>query len=328
VLHIEQLFVIAFLSGVLTIFFDVAYQSYLPTLVEPDQLLEGNSKLAASASVSEFGAFSAGGWLVQLITGPGAMLVDAVSFVFSAGSLLAIRAREPAPIPAEERPSVVREARDGLRAIARHRVLLPLAGSHVAFALGTGMAGAVYVLFVTRDLDLAPGIQGMIYGVGGVTSLGGALYAARARNLLGAGGAMTAGMLLGGVGMALIVFAPSAIGVVIVILVLQQVVSDPGWTVYEINAVTLRQAVAPPALLGRVNAGIRFAGMVATLAGSIIAGVMANSLGSRPVLGASATVMIAGAIWIALSPVRSIRDVPSDIIDTESETPEATAALS
>jgi MFS family permease len=328
VLHIEQLFVIAFLSGVLTIFFDVAYQSYLPTLVEPDQLLEGNSKLAASASVSEFGAFSAGGWLVQLITGPGAMLVDAVSFVFSAGSLLAIRAREPAPIPAEERTSVVREARDGLRAIARHRVLLPLAGSHVAFALGTGMAGAVYVLFVTRDLDLAPGIQGMIYGVGGVTSLGGALYAARARNLLGAGGAMTAGMLLGGVGMALIVFAPSAIGIVIVILVLQQVVSDPGWTVYEINAVTLRQAVAPPALLGRVNAGIRFAGMVATLAGSIIAGVMANSLGSRPVLGASATVMIAGAIWIALSPVRSIRDVPADIIDVGPEAPGATAALS
>lgn len=314
VLRMEQLFAIAFLSGVLTIFFDVAYQSYLPTLVQPDQLLEGNSKLAASASVSEFGAFSAGGWLVQLITAPGAMVIDALSFVFSAACLLAIRTHEPAPAaPATARAGVLREAIDGLRAVAGDRVLRPLAGSFVALSFGFGMTGAVYVLFVTRDLDLAPGIQGMIYGVGGLTSLGGALYATRARQALGAGGAMVAGLLLGGLGMALMSLAPSAIALVIIILVLQQAISDPGWTVYEINAVTLRQATAPPQLLGRVNAGVRFAGMLATLAGSLVAGITADSVGSRPVLAASAVAMAVGALWILLSPVRSMRDVPSAI---------------
>jgi MFS family permease len=328
VLRIEQLFVIAFLSGVLTIFFDVAYQSYLPTLVEPDQLLEGNSKLAASASVSEFGAFSAGGWLVQLITGPGAMLVDAVSFVFSAGSLLAIRAREPAPAPAAERTSIVREARDGLRAIAGDAVLRPLAGSFVALSFGFGMTGAVYVLFVTRDLGLSPGVQGMIYGVGGVSSLAGALLAERARQFVGAGRAMMFGLALGGIGMAIMAFAPSITAVVVIILLAQQLISDPGWTIYEINSVSLRQATAAGPLLGRVNAGTRFSGMLATLIGSLVAGITANSIGARPVLVLSSLSMLVGVVWIALSPVRAMRDAPTEITEVDLDTQDATTAVS
>jgi MFS family permease len=317
VLGMPQLFAVAFLAGILTIFFDVAYQSYLPALVDSEQLVEGNSKLAATASVSEFGAFSAGGWLVQLITGPGAILVDAVSFVVSAVSLLAIRKREPAPVAPAAGASVIAEVQDGLRAVVHDRMLRPLAGSFIALSFGFGMTGAVYVLFVTRDLDLSPGVQGMIYGVGGVTSLAGAVLAERTRRVLGIGGAMIVGLLLGGAGMALMSFAPSVSMIVIAILIGQQIISDPGWTIYEINAISLRQAIAPPALLGRVNAGIRFSGMIATLAGSLVAGVAADTIGSRPVLVASAAAMLAAALCIALSPIRNLRALPATITPLE-----------
>ncbi len=129
VLRIEQLYVAAFAGGALTTFFDVAYQSYLPTLVEKDRLLEGNSKLTASFSVAEFGAFGISGWLVKLLTGPGAIAVDAVSFLFSAGAVRAIRAPEPTPPPPEQRQSVRAEIVEGLRAVLHDGILRTLAAS-------------------------------------------------------------------------------------------------------------------------------------------------------------------------------------------------------
>ncbi len=314
-LTVWQLYAVAFSAGILTMFFDVAYQSYLPTLVETDDLIEGNSKLAASSSVAEFGAFSAGGWLVQLVTGPGAMLVDALSFVFSAASLLSIRRPEPPPPPVAERESTRVEIVDGLRAIAHDPVLRTIAISWIALAAASGVIGSVILLFVTRDLGLSPGVQGVIYGVGGVSSLFGALLAERARRRFGAGGAMAGGLFLGGAGALLIAGAPGVIAIAVPLLVAQQLISDPGWTVYEINQVSLRQAVAPPRLLGRVNAGVRFAGLIAMLAGSIFAALMVGPLGARIVLVIGASVPIAGSAFVFLSPLRTLH--PPDAADAD-----------
>jgi MFS family permease len=313
VLHIEQLFAVAFLAGILTSFFDVAYQSYLPTLVETDQLVEGNSKLAASASVAEFGAFSAAGWLVELVTGPGAILIDAVSFLFSAGSLATIRKPEP-PSPAiEDRQPVVSEIREGVRAVAHDPILRPLAASFICLSLGAGMIGSVILLFVSRDLGFSPGVQGLIYGVGGVTSLAGAVMADRCRRTLGFGGATMLGLTMGAAGVLLMSFSPAASVVAVLLLVGQQTISDPGWTIYEINAVSLRQSIAPERLQGRINAAFRFGGLVATLVGSVAAGVVADSIGARPVLVAGAGAALLGVVCIAVSPVRGLRGVPAAV---------------
>jgi MFS family permease len=120
-LRIEHLYAVAFTTGVLTLFFDVAYQSYLPSLVTKDELMEGNSKLQASESVSEFAGFSIAGWLTQIFSAPMALLIDAGTFVASAASIASIRTPEPPPPPAAERASA--EALDGLRAVAHDRVL-------------------------------------------------------------------------------------------------------------------------------------------------------------------------------------------------------------
>jgi MFS family permease len=306
-LRIEQLYAVAFLAGILTTFFDVAYQSYLPTLIDSGQLVDGNSKLAASASVAEFGSFSLAGWLVQLITAPGAMGVDAASFLFSAASLRAIRAPEPPPPPVADRASVRHEVMEGVRVLWRDPRLRAIAGSRVAFASASGMVGSVFVLFVTRDLGFSPGVQGVIYGVGGITSFGGAAAADWCRRRFGAGGAMMGGLILGGCGVLLIVGAPNITALVAVILVAQQIISDPGWTVYEINAISLRQAIAPESVLGRVTAAERFGGLVAMLIASLVAGVVASLVGVRPVLVLGACCTFVGVLIIFASPVRNIR---------------------
>jgi MFS family permease len=200
VLRVEQLYVVGLLMGAMTTFFDVAYQSYLPTLVEEEELVEGNSKLTASASVAEFGAFSLAGWLVQLLTGPGAIVVDAVSFLFSAGAVRAIRTRESAQTPAVQRRSIRAEIAEGIRAIVRDRVLGALAASAISLQLASGMVGAVYLLFASRELGFSPGVLGMIFGIGGVTSLVGALVAGWSARRFGTGGAMILGLAIAGVG--------------------------------------------------------------------------------------------------------------------------------
>ena len=308
VLRIEQLYVVAFLAGILTTFFDVAYQSYLPTLVEQDELVEGNSKLAASASVAEFGSFSLAGWLVQLVTAPGAMAVDAASFLFSAASLRAIRAPEPPPAAAEDRRSVRVEIVEGFRALWRDHRLRAIAGSRMALAAASGMFGSVFVLFVTRDLGFAPGVQGVIYAVGGLTSFGGAVVADSCRRRFGVGGAMMGGLMFGGLGVLVVAGAPHIALVAVAMLIAQQIISDPGWTVYEINATSARQALAPATVLGRVSAAERFGGMVATLVASIIAGVVADAVGARFVLALGAGCTFTGVAVIFFSPVRHLRD--------------------
>ena len=306
-LCIEHLYAVAFLAGILTTFFDVAYQSYLPTLIEKEQLIDGNSKLTASASVAEFGSFSLAGWLVQIVTAPGAMAVDALSFLLSAASLVAIRAPEPPPAAVDDRRSVRTEIVEGMHALWRHPGLRAIAGSRVAFSAASGMFGAVLVLFVTRDLGFSPGAQGLIYGIGGLTSFAGAAAADWCRRRVGAGWAMMGGLACGGIGMLLIAVTPRSTAIAITLLIAQQVISDPGWTIYIVNQTSMRQAIAPEGVLGRVTAAERFGGLVAMLVASIVAGIVADAAGARLVLALGACCLFAGASIIFASPVRVSR---------------------
>ncbi|HEX9370340.1 MAG TPA: MFS transporter, partial [Roseiflexaceae bacterium] len=126
-LRIEQLYLVAALAGVLTVFFDVAYQSFLPTLVEREQIAKGNGKLAVSDSIAEIAGPPLGGTLVQLISGPATALLDALSFLFSACALARIRAVEPPPAPPAERQRAGRDLADGLRAIRADPLLHAMA---------------------------------------------------------------------------------------------------------------------------------------------------------------------------------------------------------
>jgi len=176
-LRIEYLYVVAFLEACLGTLFDSAYHSYLPSLVGVDRLLEGNAKLSLSSSVAEVGGPGLAGALVQIVSAPFAILVDAISFAVSAASLIAIRARE-LPRPRELRRSISREIAEGLQVVRRHALVLPVAASSVSEHFFGSFYAALYSLYLLQILGLTPLLLGIVISAGGIGSLVGAAFAA------------------------------------------------------------------------------------------------------------------------------------------------------
>src|SRR5919112_189884 len=310
-LGLGHLYVIAALVSVLSVFFDVAYQSFLPSLVKNDELVEANSNLSAAMSVAEASAFSAAGWLIQLLTAPVAMLVDALTFIASAG--LVARIREPqlqtTPNSAAARPSITSEVVEGLRAVWRQPILRGMVVADLALNLAFGLFGTVFLLYVNQEVGFDPGILGMIFAVGGVSSFLGAMIAGRLRRF-GIGAAMVVSLVLATIGEAFVPLATAANTIGVLFLVGQQIVADSALTVYDINQVSLRQAIAPAHVLGRVNASVRVTEFGAVLLGTVIAGYIGETVGLRETLWLGVALSLLAAVVLALSPVRAVRRIP------------------
>lgn len=315
VLTIWQLFTVALVTSTLTVFFDVAYQAYLPTLLARDDLVEGNAKLTASASVAEVASFSLSGWLVQLLTGPGALLIDAVSFLGSAVFLARIKTAEPPPSPQADRGSMLVEAREGLRVVARNPVVRSLAVANVILSCASRIVGVVFLLYLYREVGFDPGVLGMIFAVGGVTSLAGSFFAGRSHLFGGLGPALVLSVFVRGAGMAFMPLASSVSMLGAGLLVGNQVVTDPAWTFYEINDVSLRQGVTPHEVQGRMFASVRFVEFGAMLLGTALGGVLGQAIGLRETLFVAVGLTFLGGVWLALSPVARLRAMPAVVVD-------------
>jgi MFS family permease len=309
ILRIGQVYLVALVVSILSIIFNVAYQSYLPALIGKEDLLEGNSKLSASAAVAEFGGFSIAGWLVQALTAPFAILIDAASFGISALSLGLIRRNEPPAPPPAGQPGLRREISEGLTVVLGHPLLRASAGAILLHGLAGGIFGALVVLYMSRGLGFNPGLLGMIWAVGGLSSFLGATLASLFNRRLGFGPAMAIGLGLFGVSECLTPLASGATLLSAALLVGQQL-GDGFYVVYEINQVSLRQAITPERLLGRVNATIQFISLGATLAGSLLGGLLGDAVGVRLVLAAAAGGTLLSTLWLALSPIRGLKEVP------------------
>jgi predicted MFS family arabinose efflux permease len=292
-------------------FFEVAYRSYLPSLVTRDELLEGNSKLTASSAVAEFAGFSVSGWLVQLVNGPFALLVDALTFVTSAFFVGSIDKPEETPEVDGERVDFRADVTEGFAAVARDPLLRAMSGATLLYSLGFGMFGATYMLFVTRELGFNPGLLGVIFGIGGLSSMLGAILAQRSADRFGIGISMFAGLVLMGVSMLFVPAVRGATAAGAALLVAQQVMGDGSFTVQDVNAVSLRQSVTPDRLLGRVNAFMHNVDRGFLLAGTLLGGVLGETLGLRPTLTAGALLTIGAGVLLAFSPVASVRRAPA-----------------
>ena len=316
-LHIEHLYLVAFLAGILTIFFDVAYVAFLPALVRREDLIEGNSKMAASASVAEVGAFGLAGWLVQWLTAPFAVLIDAVSFLASAALIGRIPAEAAAVSPGADTETprswreFVGEMAEGLHAIRENPLLQTLAASAVVLNFAFRIFGTMYMLFVTRTLGFRPGVLGMIFAVGGVTSLVSALLAGPITRRIGVGPAIATGLGLAAAGALFVPLAPGATLVGGLMLVMNQLVTDPGWSLYAINETSLQQAIVPDRMRGRVNATIRFASLGAMLLGTFAAGWLGQTIGLRRTLLVGTCAAFLAALIVLLSPLRTLREAPA-----------------
>jgi MFS family permease len=167
-LRLDLLYAVAFLAGVLALVSQVAHASYLPALVGREQLVEGNSKLAETGQVASVVGPSLGGALVQLVTAPMALLVDALSFVASAVLLGTIRRREARPTAPAERRALWREIGEGLRFVVAHPVLRTLTGAWGLYFLFDALFWGLYPLYVTRELGVSPAGLGLLFAIGGV----------------------------------------------------------------------------------------------------------------------------------------------------------------
>ena len=306
VLTIGQLFVVSFSVGTFEILFDVSYQAYLPTLVEMENILEGNSKMAASASVAEVAGFGISGWMVQFLTAPIAILCDAFSFLASAAALIVIHKPEPAPLPAEGREGVRKEILEGGRTIARSPILRSTLVAHDISGFAFRMFGAVFLLYTAGELGFDLGVLGMTWAVGGVTSLIGATFAGRVAARLGLGPALMLGLSSMGVAMLLIPAAHDA-SVIALALMTGSQFGDGLYMVWQVNHQTLKQSITPPELLGRVSSGFRVSNTVAMLLGALAGGVCGEVIGLRMTLVAASLVMIASGLWLVVTPVWGMR---------------------
>jgi MFS family permease len=309
-LSIAQLVVVAFLASILSTFHNVADNAYLPTVVDREQLVAANSALSASGSVAEVSAFSIGGVLVQVLTAPIAIAVDAISFVVSAVILGTIRRPEAQPTTREERTPILSEIVDGLRPI-RHSpilrtVILAGSGAHLLW----GAFGAVYLVFATEELGLGPATIGLIAAVGGISSLVGALIATRTTRRIGVGPAILLGLVAFTLGNALIPLAPAgSAGLAVAFLVGQQLIGDIGATLEEITELSLLQSTVPNALLGRVNSAYDFLTHLALLAGTVGAGLIGEWVGLRQALWFGLMGGFAAIALVWFSPLRTLRDL-------------------
>ena len=309
-LTLPQVLVVAAAAAILTTFFDVADHAYLPTIVPRSDLVRANGALAATSSAVEFVAFGVAGFLVNLLTAPIAILIDAFSFVVSAVLLGTIRQPEPPPPPVADRDPVLDEIREGLRIVVRDPVLRGLVGGTMGLAAMWGIFGATWMLFVVEDLQLDPAVIGVIAALGGFGSLLGALLAARATARFGVGNVVIASMFGAAIGNLLIPLAPAGLPLVaIACLVGQQLIGDTAVTVFDVTEISVRQARVADRQLGRVNATMRVAMVLAQLTATLVGGLLAEVIGLRGAAFLAPLGALLGAWALYASPVRSLRRI-------------------
>lgn len=307
VLSLPQVFAVAAAAAVLTTFFDIADRAYLPTIVDREDLVRANSALTATSSAVEFVGFGVAGVLVKLLTAPIAILIDAVSFLFSAVLLGSIRRQEPAPPPTADREPVLLEIAEGLRLVAHDPVLRGLVGGSMGLAAMWGIFGATWLLFVTETLLLDPALVGVIAALGGFGSLFGALLAGRVVARFGFGRVALIALLVTAFGNLLIPLAPVGMPLVAVALLLgQQIIGDTAVTVYEVTAVSVRQTRVADRHLGRVNATVRVATVAAQLAATLAGGLVAEAVGLRGAAFLAPIGALLGAVALAATPARTL----------------------
>jgi MFS family permease len=306
-LTMGQLYVVGFLVGIGTVFFDVSYQSYLPSLVRRDQLVEGNSLLEVTRNAAQIGGPGLAGVLVGAITAPYAILLDALSFFGSAGLLAGIHTEEEVVKPAEK-PSMRRELKEGIVYLVRHPYWRPISITTASSNFFWTLSGSILLVYAVRDLDLSPAVIGLTMSLGSIGGLIGAFVGRPVAARFGVGPAIVASAILFGPALMLIPLAPQSFPVPM--LVASFILAGIGAVLYNITAISLMQTLTPERLLGRLNATRRFIVWGTIPLGSLVGGALASVIGLHATLWVGAIGATVCFLPVALSPIRHIDAMP------------------
>jgi len=325
VLSIPQLVIVGILLGTLSVFFDVAYQAYLPSLISKEDLVEGNSKLEISRSAAGLFGPSLAGALIAIVKAPMAVIIDALSFALSALFLFTIKPthefvaeQNNASAPAAQRPrsSLRSDIVAGLRYVFSHPALRTIGGATATSNLFSGIAGTVELLFAYNVLGLSVALIGFAATLGSAGGLISAVFADKISKKLGVGRTIVLTIPLGGPMIAVLAFCQPGNDL------LNALVIGAGFfagaasgTLYNINQVSLRQALTPPEMSGRMNATMRWFVWGTIPIGALLGGALGTSLGLRE------TLLIAGIggsfafVPLLFGPVWGIKEMPTGVAE-------------
>lgn len=311
VLAFAQLLLVTLVIGTATVFFDVAYQSYLPEIVEPEDIGRGNAQLQAVQSVAMIGGPALGGVLVRLVGAPLTSAVNAVGFLGSALFVRRIR-RVAEPPPREDRRPLHVEVREGLAFVLGHPLLWRITACTAISNLFSAATGALLVLFALRELGLTEAELGLAMGLGAAGGLLGALATPALTRWLGEGRIIPFSAL---------VMVPAGLPVPLagtvmdplVAIVVSSLLLTFSVVVYNVAQVSFRQRLCPRPLLGRMNASIRFCVWGVMPIGAFVGGLLGEGLGVRAVFWIALVGQVVAAAPVVLSPLSRMRDLPREM---------------
>ncbi|MBW3668237.1 MAG: MFS transporter [Actinobacteria bacterium] len=312
VLTMVQLYVVALLTGVLTVFFDVAYQSYLPALVPRAQLVEGNSRLELSRSAAQVMGPGVGGVLVQLVRAPMAVAADSLSFLVSALFIRGIRTQEAPPAAADDAVATTmrRSIGEGVRYVMGHPLLKRVAICTGVFNLFSAIGMAVFLLYAVRELGIDPAVIGLVFSIGSVGFVVGATLTRRITRHLGVGRALVLAAFVQGAAFALVPLAPQRAP--LPFFVAAFALETCAAPVYNITPISLRQSITPAHLQGRMHATMRFVVWGTLPLGALLGGSLGHTLGLRPTLWISAVGGTLAAFSLVGRTFGRLREIPQE----------------
>jgi len=317
-LTIWQLYLVGFINGILTVFFDVAYQSYLPSVVERDQLVDGNSKLEITRSASQILGPGMAGILIGVFRAPFAMVIDSLSYLASALFLTWIRRPEP-PVEAHDeaahgpKPSMRDEVAVGLRYVTRHRWLRNIAATTGTSNFFSNVVNAILILYLVDERALGPEAIGFAFSVASIGFLVGAFTTSRLTDRFGVGRMLVASAIGFSLSNLPIAFAPDAL--IWPALAIGGLVGGFCSTAWNINQVSLRQAITPPRMQGKMNATMRFIVWGTIPLGAIIGGALGGIIGLQATIVVGAVGGLVAFVPVTLSSVRHIVTMPEPVDD-------------
>jgi predicted MFS family arabinose efflux permease len=319
-LTLYQLYAVAAINGIFTVFFEISYQSYLPVLLDREDLVEGNSKLQTSASGAQVVGPAVAGFVYQLVGGATTIAVDAIGYLISALSLISIRKREARPESNSPtgRPDFFAEMKEGIQIVFRNPILWRITACTATANFGSAISGAVFVIFLLNILSFSPVLIGLLGTVGAVGFLLGTVITPVVTKRLGLGWAIviSAGIMAINIATPLAIFGHA-------FLIVGAIGLAAGITlpIYNINQVSLRQTIVPDRVQGRMNATVRTMNWGTVPVGAIIGGLLG------PTVGIIGTILIGGALqgaavlWIVSRHVIHLREISLSMSSTQSRSP-------
>src|SRR5712692_6884800 len=327
-LGLPLLYMVSFLIGLLTVFFDVSYQAILPFLVDRKQLVEGNSKLEASRSSAQVVGPGMAGALLQIVTvarAPFVIAIDALSYLGSASFLARLRGEDTVKQPTT---SVIHDLKEGLEVILKDSRLRSIAGCTSTSNLFSSALFPVFFLYLVRELGFTPGLIGLIFAIGSIGALVVVVLSSKLAARIGVGPAIVGSMLVGGLGVSIYFFTSPSLAFTVfktgplwllgtvqldlnaLIIMIGGFIGAFSSVVYNINQVSLRQAIVPLRLQGRMNASMRWIVWGTLPLGSFLGGLLSALLGPTTAIAIGVVGGSLAFLWVLLSPVRSLKEIP------------------